>query len=91
MNNPTPGIPSSADDSTTATLVAPIVASGTLYQLFWRQGSRPFTETKYFHHKGDLRSAIERGKRHCEVMNIRFVMVKPFITIFEDEEKVATS
>lgn len=83
----TPGLPSPIVQTTSeiAEQIAPA-----LYQLFHRQGSNPHTLIKYFHLRGDLRQAIARGQKHCELMNYRFISVRHFISDFSAEERVAT-
>ena len=43
--------------------------------------------TLVFEHKGDLKSAIERGQSHCTRMNYRFIKVRPFIVDLDEREK----
>ena len=35
---------------------------------------------------GNLPEAIERGKKHCTVMNYRFIKVRPFIVDLDERE-----
>jgi hypothetical protein len=58
-----------------------------LYVLWHRENSNPHPLSKYFWHEGDLRSAIARGKNHCEKMGIRFIFVRPFLSDLEADEK----
>ena len=44
-------------------------------------------ESKVFGHSGNLTSAIIRGRDHCEVMNYRFIKVRPFIVNLDDQER----
>ena len=60
---------------------------------------KPRTYILYFHHKasapqtkvfeftGTFFEAIDRGKKHCELMNYRFIKVRPFIVSFDEQEK----
>lgn len=66
------------------------VEAGTapLYQLFHRQGSHPGTLIKYFHHRGEFRSVIQRAQKHCELTNLRFIKVTPFLSDLDAEEKL---
>lgn len=57
-----------------------------LYVLFYRHGVNPGCQ-KGFKHNGDLRSAVERAKKHCEIMNYRYVFVRPMICDLVAEEK----
>lgn len=55
-----------------------------LYILFYRQGRTPFPEFTFFYHTTkDPRVAMERGKKHCEVQNYKFVSVRPAIVDFD--------
>lgn len=58
-----------------------------LYVLYHRRKSELFPKPKFFWHNGDLRSSIERGKRHCEEIGEVFLMVRPFISDLEFDEK----
>ena len=54
----------------------------TPYLLYYRQGSNPHPQFFLFYHSqppGDMRPVVERIKKHCEIMNLRFVNVRPFI------------
>ena len=51
-----------------------------LYILYYRHGNTQHTDWKHFNFKGSFRDAIERGKAHCQKMNLRFISVKPFLS-----------
>ena len=44
--------------------------------------------TKIFRFLGPLTEAIERGRVHCDIMNYRFIKVRPFIVDLTDQERV---
>jgi hypothetical protein len=58
-----------------------------LFVLLYRQKNNPYPMIKNFFHPGDFRSAIQRGKRHCDDTGLVFIMVKPFVSDLDDEEK----
>lgn len=51
-----------------------------LWVLHYRKGNNPHPMTKQFFCEGELRSVVERAKKHCETVGERFVRVEPFIT-----------
>jgi hypothetical protein len=59
-----------------------------LYTLYYLRGGAHQTYSKMFFHSGPFKACIERGKRHCELMNLRFISVKPFISDLTLDEKV---
>lgn len=71
----------------------PVKELGNLYILTYVQVSRTgghFVE-KHFQHEGGFKGpqgAIERGKRHCQRMNYRFMNVRPFMNDLDLEEQV---
>jgi len=66
----------------------PKVASNNknVYILFYRHGMNPHCQ-KGFSHDGDIKSAVQRAQRHCEVMGYRYIFVRPFISDIDEEEK----
>jgi hypothetical protein len=56
-----------------------------LWTLFYRHGMNACV-SKNFYHDGDLNSAISRARHHCQVMNYRYIFVKPLIVNIETEE-----
>lgn len=70
-------------------LPAPLVTIGDekLFTLYYRQGMNPHPVTKTFKFTGDFRAAIQRAKSHCELMNLRFVHVTPFMADLDADEK----
>lgn len=62
-------------------------AKKNLFILQYRQKSNPHPLFKYFGHAGDFRSAIQRGKRHCDETGLVFIMVKPFMSDLDDDER----
>lgn len=65
--------------------VDPLVA--TMYVLYYREGQNPHPQTKYFNLKGEFRQVIARVKRHCELMHMRFINVRPFLSNLDDDER----
>lgn len=61
-----------------------------LYTLYYRQGMNPHPLQKNFYFEGDLHSAIVRSRKHCELMGIKFISVRPFLSNIDEEEKGAT-
>jgi len=59
----------------------------TMYVLYYREGQNPHPQMKYFELKGEFRQVISRVKRHCELMNMRFINVRPFLSNLEDDER----
>ncbi len=66
----------------------------TRYTLYYKAGGEPGGfSIKHFDLKGDLTSAIQRGRQHCTIMkqkgfHINFLSVRPFLTDLDEEEKV---
>lgn len=59
-----------------------------LYTLFFHRGGTHHVHIKMFFHSGLFRDVIERAKKHCDLMNFRFIRVTPFISdLVEDEKK----
>ena len=58
-----------------------------VWTLTFRQGQNPRTQTKNFRFAGSLREAIERFRLYCEKTNRTFIVVTPFLSQFEIEEK----
>lgn len=59
------------------------------YLLYYRQGSNPHPQFFLFYHAQapkDMRPVVERIKKHCEIMNLRFVNVRPFIVDLDEAE-----
>ena len=57
-----------------------------IYILYYREGVHVHL-TKFFLFKGPLQKALERAKKHCELMNYRCLFVRPFLSDLIDEEK----
>jgi hypothetical protein len=78
--------------TTTETLaqsLPPSPAQRYLFQLYYRQGSNPHPNFVFFYHNSkDMKSVTERSKRHCEVMNYRFVYVKAAIVDLDAVENI---
>lgn len=57
------------------------------YVLFYRQGSNPHPQFFVFNYpSGDIRRVVDRAKKHCELMNYRFVNVRPFVVDMDAAE-----
>jgi hypothetical protein len=55
------------------------------YTLWYRyRATAPFS--KNFYYEGDLHDAAEAGRRHCQIMGFRFVIVRPFIIDLRNQE-----
>jgi hypothetical protein len=68
-------------------LFAPKAALGIPYILYYRQGSNPHPQFFIFFHKSDkIREVVDRIKKHCEMMNLRFVNVRPAIVDLDEAE-----
>jgi hypothetical protein len=60
-----------------------------LYTLYYRQGANPHPNfVSFYLHTKDMKVVAERAKRHCEVMNYRFVYVKQAIIDLDREENI---
>ncbi len=59
----------------------------TPYLLYYRQGSNPQPQFFVFYHESnEIRKVVERIKKHCELMNLRFVNVRPLIVDLDETE-----
>jgi GTP-dependent phosphoenolpyruvate carboxykinase len=67
--------------------VADVKEKQSMFILYYRQGMNPHTMFMFFFASGPFNQIISRAKNHCEIMNYRFVTVRPAITNFEEEEK----
>ncbi len=69
---------------------SPLFASrpkGIPYILFYRQGSNPHPQFFiFFHHSDKMREVVDRIKKHCEMMNLRFVNVRAAIVDLDEAE-----
>lgn len=62
------------------------------YTLYYRQGQNPHAQFLFFYFSSsDIRKVVDRIKRHCEVMNYRFVSVRPSFVDIDADEKRATN
>lgn len=60
------------------------------YLLFYRQGSNPHPQFFLFYHEShEIRKVVDRIKKHCEMMNLRFVNVRPFVVDLDEAESKA--
>lgn len=79
LNLTAPGLPHGLPN------VDPLIANR--YVLYYREGQNPHPQMAFFDLSGDFRQVISRVKRHCELMNKRFINVRPFLMNLDDEEK----
>lgn len=57
------------------------------YILYYRTGNNPHPQFFiFFHPSPDFRKVVERIKRHCELMNLRFITVRPMIVDLDEAE-----
>jgi hypothetical protein len=57
------------------------------YLLFYRQGNNPNPQFfVFFHPSHEIRQVVDRIKKHCELMNLRFVNVRPFVVDLDATE-----
>jgi len=74
----------------TKTSSLPVSENGIPYILFYRQGNNPHPQFFLFYHpSGEIRQVVDRIKKHCELMNYRFVNVRPFIVDLDAVEAKA--
>jgi len=57
------------------------------FTLFFRVGANPYPQSVNFNFSGTFRDAIVRAQKHCEIMNYRFVSVRPAIIDMDEVEK----
>ena len=63
------------------------VAIPVQYILYYRKTSSPHPEfISFFMKTTNMRKVMERARRHCEVMNYRFVQVAPFVVDLDKAE-----
>ena len=56
------------------------------YMLVYRHGLNS-NLIKIFYHQGNLRSAHDRAKQHCEILKYKLLYVKPLISSLDEEER----
>lgn len=75
---------------TDTTKVDPVAKLATdfknMYILFYRHGMNPGC-SKGFISNGDIKAAVQRAQRHCEIMGYRYIFVRPFVSDIDEEEK----
>jgi hypothetical protein len=70
-------------------LKAPFPTDSIIYILYYRQGNNPHPQFCFFHHTStDMKVISERAKRHCEVMNYRFVYVRAALVDLDRAENL---
>lgn len=57
------------------------------FTLIYLHGRNHNALFKHFHFSGTLKEAVERGKKHCEVMGYRFLRIDPFISDLDGDER----
>ena len=66
----------------------PLESGEIIYTLFYRVSNNPYPLVINFVLKTtDMKVVMERTKRHCDLMNYRFVRVQPFMTDIDKAEK----
>jgi hypothetical protein len=64
--------------------------SAVSYILYYRQGNNPYPQFFVFNFPStQIREVVERAKRHCELMQLRFVNVRPFVVDLDEVETKA--
>jgi hypothetical protein len=77
----TPGMPA-ADKGKDGTSHSPV-----RYVLYFREGRNPHPQFLTFDHPStDMKVVVERVKRYCDTMGMRFVSVSPFLVDLDKEE-----
>lgn len=56
------------------------------WTLYYRYGNVP-QMTKSFYFEGDLQSAIIRARKHCDIINVKFICVRPLLVDLDFQEK----
>lgn len=56
--------------------------------LSYIHGGNAAIRRKNFFHSGDKKSAIQRGKDHCNTMGYKFIRVDPFFANLDEDEKL---
>lgn len=76
-----------AQPTNDAVLFSAQKSPGIPYVLFYRQGSNPHPQFFiFFHPSSEIRKVVDRIKKHCELMNLRFVNVRPAIVDLDESE-----
>lgn len=57
-----------------------------LWTMYYRHHHSVFNQ-KMFHFKGDLKTAIERAKKHASIMGYRLIFVTPLVVDIDYEER----
>lgn len=57
-----------------------------LWTLYYRHGMNA-TLTKNFHSEGNLQVAIKRAQLHCQIMNYKYIWVRPLVCDIDAEEE----
>ena len=66
------------------------MSGGIPYLLFYRQGNNPNPQFFcFYHHSDNIRIVVDRIKKHCELMNLRFVNVRRFVIDLDEVETKA--
>jgi hypothetical protein len=74
------------DNKTESTKITPTFIGKNIYILFYRHGMNAGCQKGFFC-EGDIKQAVQRAQRHCEVMGYRYIFVRPFVSDIEEEEK----
>lgn len=57
-----------------------------LWTLYYRYGNVP-QMVKSFAYDGSLQQAVIRARKHCDILNIRFICVRPLLVDLDYQEK----
>lgn len=78
---------SAENDQAIAKILGPGRAEPETFILYYIKGPDPHIKQKHFVFAGEMKDAIQRGKRHCENMSYRFIRVQPFFSSLDEDEK----
>ena len=59
-----------------------------IFVIYYIQGRQ--VQQKFFNFSGTLKEAVERAKKHCEVMGLRWLRLDPFISDLDADERFRT-
>lgn len=83
-----PVVPAVANSTLSAAAEKPskLQRFSNLWTLYYRHGMNA-TLTKNFYCDGNLQIAIKRAQLHCQVMNYKYIWVRPLICDIDAEEE----
>lgn len=68
----------------------PPVEPQTQFILYYRKGDSPYPQFLFFFWPGNgknLQPIVERCKRYCDAMNLKFTQVRPAFVDFDEQER----